>query len=115
MAIVPSMSGRFKPGPVFYSELFKLSYNTPVWYDVILSYDKQGKPYIRTGRNESLGKTSSYPEYKDAESCARIFIGYIPYEPVEDRDTIKSNSTACTHQEAQLMVPLRREPHRRRK
>ena len=75
MAIIPSMSGRFKPGPVFYSEMFRLSYNTPVWYDIILSYDKQGKPYIRTGRNESLGKTSSYPEYKDAESCARIFIG----------------------------------------
>lgn len=91
MAIIPSMSGRFKPGPVFYSELFRLSYNTPVWYDVILSYDKQGKPYIRTGRNESLGKTSYYPEHKDAESCARIFIGYIPYKPVEDRDTIKSD------------------------
>ena len=91
MAIIPNMSGMFKSGPVFYSELFRLSYNTPVWYDVILSYDKQGKPYIRTGRNESLGKTSSYPEYKDAESCARIFIGYIPYKPVEDRDTIKSD------------------------
>lgn len=91
MAIIPSMSGRFKSGPVFYSELFRLSYNTPVWYDVILSYDKQGKPYIRTGRNESLGKTSSYPEHKDAESCARIFIGYIPYEPVGDRDAIKSD------------------------
>ena len=91
MAIIPSMSGRFKPGPVFYSELFRLSYNTPVWYDVILSYDKQGKSYIRTGRNGSLGKTSSYPEHKDAESCARIFIGYIPYTPVEDRDTLKSD------------------------
>lgn len=91
MASIPNMSGMFKSGPVFYSELFRLSYNTPVWYDVILSYDKQGKPYIRTGRNESLGKTGSYPEYKDAESCARIFIGYIPYKPVEARETIKSD------------------------
>lgn len=91
MSSIPNMSGMFKSGPVFYSELFRLSYNTPVWYDVILSYDKQGKPYIRTGRNESLGKTGSYPEYKDAESCARIFIGYIPYKPVEARETIKSD------------------------
>lgn len=91
MASIPNMSGMFKSGPVFYSEMFRLSYNTPVWYDVILSYDKQGKPYIRTGRNEALGKTGSYPEHKDAESCARIFIGYIPYKPVEARETLKSD------------------------
>ena len=70
MASIPNMSGMFKSGPVFYSELFRLSYNTPVWYDVILSYDKQGKPYIRTGRNESLGKTGSTLTCNNCKSCS---------------------------------------------